>query len=80
MKITDINHPRNLWMYPLENRLHVLFCLTAEAEELGMDERTANGWRWVIQDLIQVAEELTNYKTQTEKHDNIISGGEKCTQ
>lgn len=55
------NLPRNLWMYPLENRLHVLYGLTTEAEELGMNERTANGWRWVIQDLIEVAEELTEY-------------------
>lgn len=59
------NLPRNLWMYPLENRLHVLFGLTTEAEELGMDERTASGWRWVIQDLIEVAEELTKYTTRS---------------
>lgn len=58
-KLTDL--PRNLWMYPLENRLHVLFSLAAEAEDLGMDERSASGWRWVIQDLIEVAEELTEY-------------------
>lgn len=25
------------------------------AEELGMDERTATGWRWVIHELITVA-------------------------
>lgn len=56
-----INLPMNLWMYPLENRLHVLYGLTMEAEELGMDERTASGWRWIIQDLIQSAEALTNY-------------------
>lgn len=61
------NLPRNLWMYPLENRLHVLFGLTTEAEELGMDEQTASGWRWVIQDLIEVAEELTNYTTRSKQ-------------
>lgn len=61
------NLPRNLWMYPLENRLHVLFGLTTEAEELGMDERTASGWRWVIQDLIEVAEELTEYTTRSKQ-------------
>lgn len=64
-KLIDL--PRNLWMYPLENRLHVLFGLTTEAEELGMDERTASGWRWVIQDLIEVAEELTEYTTRSKQ-------------
>lgn len=61
MKITDVNHPSNLWSFPLEDRLHVLYGLTTEAEELGMDARTATGWRWVIHELITVAEELTNY-------------------
>lgn len=61
MKITDINHPSNLNMFPLEDRLHILYGLTTEAEELGMDEQTATGWRWVIRELITVAEELTNY-------------------
>ena len=29
--------------------------------ELGMDEQNATGWRWIIRELITVAEELTNY-------------------
>lgn len=45
MKITDINHPSKLNAFPLEDRLHILYGLTTEAEELGMDERTATGWR-----------------------------------
>lgn len=64
MKITDINHPSKLNMFPLEDRLHILYGLTTEAEELGMDERTATGWRWVIHELITVAEELTNYASK----------------
>lgn len=67
MKITDINHPSKLNAFPLEDRLHILYGLTTEAEELGMDERTATGWRWVIHELITVAEELTNYTTRSKQ-------------
>lgn len=64
MKINDINHPSNLWAFPLEDRLHILYSLAAEAEDLGMDSQTATGWRWVIRELITVAEQMTAYQSK----------------
>ena len=46
-------------IYPLENRLSVLYSLTTEAEELGMDEATASGWRWIISELLATVGEYT---------------------